>query len=82
MRGGRLMGQVTIYLDPETENKLNNIIEKKDISKSKWIADLIREKTLSVWPENVIELAGAWADLPTAEDIRRSTGTDADREQL
>ena len=76
------MGQVTIYLDPETENKLNNLVKKKDISKSKWIADLIREKTMSVWPENVIELAGAWADFPTAEDIRQSTGTDAHREQL
>jgi hypothetical protein len=39
------MAQVTIYIDTETEKRMKNIIEKSGISKSKWITDLIREKT-------------------------------------
>ena len=39
------MGQVTIYLDPETEGKMNQMVKQSGISKSRWIAGLIREKT-------------------------------------
>jgi hypothetical protein len=76
------MGQVTIYLDAETERKLKSIIRKRGISTSKWISALIREKTMSTWPESISELAGAWADMPTAEEIRKKAGRDASREKL
>ena len=76
------MGQVTIYIDDDTEKKLIKMIEKSGISKSKWIAELIREKTSTTWPQNVVKLAGAWRDLPTAEEIRKEMGKDADREPL
>ena len=76
------MGQVTIYLDNDTEKKLNAIIADAKISKSKWIANLIREKTATSWPEGVIKLAGAWQDLPTAEEIRDAMGQDVEREPL
>jgi hypothetical protein len=52
------MGQVTIYIDDHTEKKMLNIIEKSGLSKSKWIAELIREKTATTWPEDVVRLAG------------------------
>ena len=73
------MGQVTIYLDEKTEKKMNNMVKKSGVSKSKWIAELIREKTDSFWPESVSGLAGAWKDFPEAEDIRQSVGQDIDR---
>lgn len=76
------MGQVTIYLDSETEKKMNNVIKKTGISKSKWISDLIKQKMTSTWPENIVKLAGAWTDLPTAEDIRKNMAEDADRESI
>ena len=76
------MGQVTIYLDNETERKLNAIVGDLKVSKSKWISDLIRTKTATSWPESIIKLAGAWKDLPTAEEIRENRGTDATRETL
>ena len=69
------MGQVTIYIDNDTERKLLQMIQKRGVSKSKWIADLIREKASTTWPENVAELAGAWKDLPTAEQIREGLVT-------
>ena len=76
------MGQVTIYLDADTEKKLKNIIRRRGISKSKWISALIREKTVSTWPESISEPAGAWADMPTAEEIRKRVGRDASRDEL
>ncbi len=76
------MGQVTIYLDSETEKKMEKIVTKRRISKSKWIAGLIKEKTVSTWPETVAALAGAWADFPTVEEIRKKAGQDAARERI
>jgi hypothetical protein len=76
------MGQITIYLDSETEKKMINTVKKSGKSKSKWIAELIREKTNRSWPENIINLAGAWSDLPTAEEIRKNMGNDVKRESI
>jgi len=76
------VSQVTIYLDPKTEKKLRKIVKKKGVSKSKWIAELIKEKTESTWPEHIVDLAGAWADLPTAEEIRKLASRDAKREVI
>jgi len=76
------MGQVTIYLDSETEKKMSNMIKKTGISKSKWISELIKQKITTTWPENIVRLAGAWTDLPTAEDIRKNMAEDADRESI
>ena len=76
------MGQVTIYLDNETEKKMLTMVKKSGISRSKWIAELIREKTSITWPENVRKLAGAWGDLPTAEETRAEMGSDSKREPI
>lgn len=76
------MGQVTIYLDSETEKKMSTMIKKTGISKSKWVSDLIKQKIATTWPENIVRLAGAWTDLPTAEDIRKNMAEDADRESI
>ena len=76
------MGQLTIYIDNDIEKKVNNMVKKSGMSKSKWVAELIREKTANSWPDSVIQLAGAWKDIPTAEDIRKNMGRDADREKI
>mgnify|MGYP001820606176 FL=1 len=76
------MGQLTIYIDKDTEIKMARMIKKSGVSKSKWVAGLIREKTANSWPDNLIQLAGAWKDLPVSEDIRKNQGRDADREQI
>jgi len=39
-----IMGQIIIYLDLETEKRLTSAIKSGEISKSRWIADLIKEK--------------------------------------
>jgi hypothetical protein len=74
------MGQVTIYLDPETERKLQAFLEGAKTSKSKWISSLIKEKTSSEWPERIKKLAGAWKDFPEADELRREFDSDLPRE--
>jgi len=78
----KIMGQVTIYLDTELEAKMREITKSKRMSQSKWIANLIKEKIADEWPESVKQLAGAWGDLPSAEEIRRTLGEDGIREDL
>ena len=70
------MGQVTIYLDDEIESKMRESAEAMKLSKSKWIADLIKEKVTDEWPESVRKLAGTWKDFFLAEEIRKTTGKD------
>jgi hypothetical protein len=76
------MSQLTLYLDPETEAKMKMAAKAAGVSQSRWVADLIREKTASRWPASVARLAGAWADFPTAEEIRAGLGEDVPRESL
>jgi len=76
------MGQITIYIDKDTENKMDRMVKASGVSKSKWVTELIREKTANSWPHSVVQLAGAWKDLPEAEDIRKNRGLDVKREQI
>lgn len=52
------------------------------LSKSKWIANVIREKLVDECPANVSELAGSWEDSPTLEEIREVEQRDVTREAL
>ncbi len=76
------MGQVTIYLEENIEQKMVDAAKSAHLSKSKWIAKLIQDKVANEWPQSVVELAGSWEDFPTINDIRKNEGKDADREAL
>ena len=76
------MGQVTIYLEDEIEEKMSQAAKSEHLSKSKWIASLIKAKVASEWPESVVRLAGAWKDLSLAEEDRANLGRDVEREAL
>lgn len=76
------MGQVTIYLDDETERKMIANARVMKLSKSKWIAGVIQEKLVSQWPDTVRELAGSWDDFPSLEELRAGANADAERETL
>ena len=76
------MGQVTIYLDDETEKKARAAAQTDGLSLSKWIAQRIDKGVGAQWPAVVRELAGAWPDLPSAEEIRRSSRKDVARRRL
>ena len=76
------MGQVTIYLEDEVEEKMSAAAKSEHLSKSKWVASLIKAKVATEWPESVTRLAGAWKDLSLAEEGRASFGQDIEREVL
>jgi hypothetical protein len=76
------MGQVTLYLDPETEMKLKSAAKAAGVSQSRWVAALIQQKTASEWPDSIARLAGAWKDLPTAEEMRAGVPEDIPRESF
>ncbi|HEY2295406.1 MAG TPA: CopG family transcriptional regulator [Thermoanaerobaculia bacterium] len=76
------MGQVTLYLDNETEEKMKEAAKAAGISHSRWVSDLIRAKTATEWPASIVQLAGAWAedDFPSLEEIRAGLPPDLPRE--
>jgi hypothetical protein len=77
------MAQVTIHLDDEAEARMRRAAEEEGVSPSRWIAELIREKTASRWPESFRRLIGTWGDdFPEVEEIRQSLGEDVERERL
>lgn len=77
------MGQVTIYLDNETEIKMKKAAEATHLSTSKWISEIIREKVATEWPQDIVKLAGSWKDdFPAIEEIRSNSGDDSPREGL
>jgi hypothetical protein len=76
------MGQVTIYLDNETEEQARSAARAEGVSLSRWVAERIQRPPRSEWPATVRALAGAWADLPSAERIRRTGAKDAPRRRL
>ena len=77
------MAQVTIYLDEEAEARMRRAAEEAGLSRSRWIAELIREKTASRWPESFRRLIGTWGDdFPEVEEIRQGLGEDVERERL
>jgi len=76
------MGQVTIYIDAETEKKMIASAKAENISKSKGITGLIKEKVATEWPAAVVNLAGAWEDFLSIEEIRSGSIKDIEREEF
>lgn len=76
------MAQVSIYLDDETAARMEKAARAAGVSRSRWLADVVRSRLAATWPEDVRALAGAWPDAPTAEQIRTDAGADVPREVL
>ena len=77
------MGQVTLYLDTQTEERMRAAAKAAGTSQSQWVASLIREKTATVWPPSIARLAGAWGgDFPTLEEIHGEAQAEVPREPL
>lgn len=74
------MSQVTLYLDDETEAAMQAAAKAANLSKSKWVAQAIRQSVRTQWPAEVSDLAGAWRNFPEADALRESTGEDSPRE--
>jgi ribbon-helix-helix CopG family protein len=82
LREGVCVAQVTLYLDEDTAERLKRAAKQAGLSRSRWLAMLVREKTATEWPQAVRELAGAWGDLQSTKGLRRRAGRDVRREQF
>jgi hypothetical protein len=76
------VGQVTIYIDDKTEQKARASARAEGMSLSRWVAERIQRRARSEWPESVRMLAGAWSDLPSGGQIRRTRAKDVPRGRL
>jgi hypothetical protein len=76
------MAQVTIYLDDAAERRVKAAARKAGVSVSRWVADLVENRTRTEWPAEVLELGGAWPDFPEPEELRAKIGKDKRRERL
>lgn len=78
------MGQITIYLDDETDLLVKSRVKASGESASKWIAEAVRTRAHSEWPADILSLFGSWKDhdFPTAAELRKGYGKDVPRETL
>jgi len=76
------MGAVTIYLNADLESRMRSATKAMRLSQSKWIALIIERELENKWPQSVIELAGAWEDFPSAEELRETAVSDIPRESF
>lgn len=62
------MSQITLYLDDATEALVNQAAQASGLSKSRWVAELIRRHANDQWPQECRRMAGAFADFPLRGD--------------
>lgn len=85
------MAQIVLNLDDEILEQVLHQAKAENLSSSTWLDKLIKQsvgilnkpnKINTQWSNEVRELAGAWQDFPTLEEIRHSTSHDTPREPL
>lgn len=62
------MSRITLDLDDETTALVTEQARASGMSKSRWVAEIIRRHANKSWPAECRELAGAFPDFPLAED--------------
>lgn len=73
------MSQITLYLDDATQALVEQAAQANGVSKSRWVAEIIRKYAAHEWPQDVLELAGRFADFPLREDSPAPQAADAPR---
>jgi len=61
------MSQITLYLDDATQALVDQAAQANGVSKSRWVADLIRKHAANEWPATCLALAGLFPDFPLTE---------------
>ena len=61
------MSQITLYLDDATQALVEQAAKANGVSKSRWVADIIRTYAAHDWPQDCLALAGRFADFPLRE---------------
>ncbi len=62
------MSQITLYLDDATQAMVDQAAQASGLSKSRWVADIIRKHAGHEWPQDCIALAGHFGDFPLRDE--------------
>ncbi len=73
------MAQITLYLDEATQAIVDQAAQAHGVSKSRWVADVIRKYAAHEWPAECLALAGRFADFPLREDLPPPAPADIER---
>lgn len=78
------MAQITLYLDDATQALVDQAAKAHGLSKSRWVADIIRKYAAHEWPQDCLALAGRFADfsLCDAGDANGTSPVTADVPRL
>lgn len=76
---GVAMSQITLYLDDATQALVEQAAKAHGVSKSRWVADLIRAHAAHEWPPGCLALAGWFPDFPLREDLPDTQASDTPR---
>lgn len=74
------MSQITLYLDDATQALVDQAAKAQGLSKSRWVAEIIRKYAAHEWPQDCLALAGRFPDFPLREE--HSTPQPADVPRL
>lgn len=73
------MSQITLYLDDATQALVEQAAQANGLSKSRWVAEIIRKYAAHEWPQDCLALAGRFADFPLREGNPSSQAVDVPR---
>lgn len=62
------MSQITLYLDEATQALVTQAAKVYGLSKSRWVADIIRKYAAHEWPQDCLALAERFPDFPLREE--------------
>jgi hypothetical protein len=74
------MSQITLYLDDATQALVEQAAQANGLSKSRWVAEIIRKYAAHEWPQDCLALAGRFADFPLHEEGSASQPADVPRQ--
>jgi hypothetical protein len=73
------MSQITLYLDDATQALVEQAAAANGMSKSRWVAEIIRKHAAHEWPLDCLAAAGQFADFPLRADDSAPAPADAPR---
>lgn len=73
------MSQITLYLDDATQALVEQAAQANGLSKSRWVAEIIRKYAAHEWPQDCLALAGRFSDFPLREENPAAPPADVPR---
>jgi hypothetical protein len=73
------MSQITLYLDDTTQALVDQAAAAHGMSKSRWVAEVIRKHAAHAWPQDCLAAAGQFADFPLLADSAAALPPDTPR---